>query len=437
QLYYNPSAAMSEIMDNGSWLFAAAGVVILSIGLGVAINSHILDTYAVSNVDYYSIGGIDRDFVESEIDMSLVPEGQDGASTIVVEKRPFPVLGNMIFWLFSFFSSFITPLIVLSLFYFPGTIILGTVLGRLGNAGVVVRRDYATFATCGLFAWTAAHLPFVIVGFLLSGAGPDGSVFLGLWIASGIYFGVLMVFALRTVFGVEYVAAIITTAFSWLFFSLGIVITAFIGPWLFSPFLIIIAVLYFGGFISGEVSGLGNSMRRKRDFKRHLHNATVNPNDADAHVQLGLIYAQRRQNDKALEHFERAFEIDNEEIDANFELGKIAREKGDLQRAIEHFSVVVEQNDKFSLNEIWREIGRTYLDADMLDEAEGALEKFVTRRAFDSEGLYFYGLLLKKKKDEQKAKEMFERAVEAVKTAPYHRKNELMKWSRLAAKEIG
>ncbi|MDH3494463.1 MAG: tetratricopeptide repeat protein, partial [Acidobacteriota bacterium] len=231
--------------------------------------------------------------------------------------------------------------------------------------------------------------------------------------------------------------AIITTAFSWLFFSLGIVITAFIGPWLFSPFLIIIAVLYFGGFISGEVSGLGNSMRRKRDFKRHLHNATVNPNDADAHVQLGLIYAQRRQNDKALEHFERAFEIDNEEIDANFELGKIAREKGDLQRAIEHFSVVVEQNDKFSLNEIWREIGRTYLDADMLDEAEGALEKFVTRRAFDSEGLYFYGLLLKKKKDEQKAKEMFERAVEAVKTAPYHRKNELMKWSRLAAKEIG
>jgi hypothetical protein len=40
------------------------------------------------------------------------------------------------------------------------------------------------------------------------------------------------------------------------------------------------------------------------------------------------------------------------------------------------------------LSEIWREIGATYLAANMLNEAREALEKFVERRAFDPEGLY-------------------------------------------------
>ncbi|NNE65657.1 MAG: tetratricopeptide repeat protein [Pyrinomonadaceae bacterium] len=421
QIYLNPKRAFSEVMDGGSWLFAAACVVAVSIGLSIAINSHIAETYKVSRFDYM-FPGATVELVEGE--------------TFFAEKTDFPVVGKAAPWLFSFDSSFINPIIVLSIFYFPLTIILASVLGRLGNAGVVVRRDYATFSTCGLFAWTAAHLPFVIAGFALSGAGAPGSVFLGFWFASGLLFGVYMIFALRTVFGMEYGSAIGTVAISWLFFSLGSIVTMFIGPWLLSPFLLIFVILFLGGFLSSEVSGLGNAMRRKRDFKRYLHNATVNPNDADAHVQLGLIYAQRRQDDKALEHFKRAFDIDNEEIDANFELGKIARENGDLQKAIEHFSVVVEQNDKHKLSEIWREIGVTYLTADMLDEAEDALEKFVGRRGYDSEGLYHFGMLLKKKGNTERANEMFERAVEAVKSAPYHRKNELMKWSKLAAKEM-
>ncbi len=43
----------------------------------------------------------------------------------------------------------------------------------------------------------------------------------------------------------------------------------------------------------GELRGIGDSLPRKQNFKRFLHNATVNPKDADAHVQLGLLYLQR------------------------------------------------------------------------------------------------------------------------------------------------
>src|SRR5262249_22607665 len=152
-----------------------------------------------------------------------------------------------------------------------------------------------------------------------------------------------------------------------------------------SPFLIFWAVIYFGGFLRGEARGLGNAFRQRQNLKRFLHNAIVNPRDADAHVQLGLIYLQRRQESRALEHLNKAIEIDPNEVDANYELGKIARRKGELQQAIEHFSKVVEQNDKHSLSEIWREIGATYMEAGMWTEAREALEKFVDRRSFDAE----------------------------------------------------
>jgi len=73
----------------------------------------------------------------------------------------------------------------------------------------------------------------------------------------------------------------------------------------------------------------------------------------------------------------------------------LARSNGDLQNALDHFSIVLEQNDKHALSEIWREVGATYLAADMLDEARDALEKFVERRSADVEGLYYLGKVLK------------------------------------------
>jgi tetratricopeptide (TPR) repeat protein len=443
QIYVRPAFAFSEIMDKGSWLFAAIAVLIVSFAFQYSVNSKIMETYAVSQMDYFSANsGFDRITVND----GTLTEGQlaeaeyyanaDLEKELNRERRPFPVIGKNIFYFFSFYSSFFTPLISLSLFYIPATIILLAIFAQLGNAGTVLRRDYATLATCSLMAWVAAHLPFAIIAYFLNSQIIDGGVYLGFWLASGLIFGGLMVFALRTVFGVNYGVAIFTIATSWIFYSLGGYVFQFISPWLFSPFLLFFAVIYLGGFLGSEVRGFGNAMRQKRDLKRFLNNATVNPNDADAHLQLGLIYQKRRQDEKALEHFTKAFEIDNEEIDANYELGKIARQSGDLQKAIEHFSVVVEQNEKYSLSEIWREIGATYLEADMLDEAQNALEKFEVKRPFDAEGLYYLGKLLKKKGETNEANEMFNRAIEAVKTAAYYRKGELRHWSKLAQKEL-
>lgn len=245
-----------------------------------------------------------------------------------------------------------------------------------------------------------------------------------------------MVFALRTVLGANYGTAITVVCVAWLAFSLGMYVFRYVSPWLFSPFLLFFAFVYLGGYLGGEVRGFGNAFRGRQNFKRFLHNATVNPRDADAHVQLALVYLQRRQTAKALEHLNKAVEIDKDEIDANYELGKLARARGDLQQALNHFSTVVEQNDKHALSEIWREIGATYLEANMLAEAREALEKFVERRPVDSEGLYYLGKVFKAQGENERAREMFEQAVESARNSPDYRRRELRHWSKLAQKEI-
>jgi tetratricopeptide (TPR) repeat protein len=164
--------------------------------------------------------------------------------------------------------------------------------------------------------------------------------------------------------------------------------------------------------------------------------ATINPRDAGAHYQLGLILQYRRQYAEAISRFQRAVQIDKDETDAHFQLGRIAREQNRLQDAINHFAVALEQDDKHAHNEIWREVGATYLAASMFTEAGDALQTFVERRPYDPEGLYYYGKTLERLGEPQQALEVFERCVEAVKTMPYYRHGEQRKWHKLARERL-
>ncbi|HEX6124600.1 MAG TPA: tetratricopeptide repeat protein, partial [Pyrinomonadaceae bacterium] len=324
----------------------------------------------------------------------------------------------------------------ISIFYVPILVLLVSMFAPIGSFGLVLRRDYGTLATCSLMAWAAGHLPFAIAGATLFTSTVSPTLYLGLWAGSSLLFGVFMIFALRTVLGVNYGAAVLAVAVGWIGFSTAMYVFQYVSPWLLSPFILFWAFIYFGGYLGGEVRGFGNAFRQKQNFKRFLHNATVNPRDADAHVQLGLIYQQRRQDGKALEHYRKAIEIDPEEIDANYQLGRIARAKSDLQTALDHFATVLAQDDKYSLNEIWREVGATYLAANMFNEAVDALERFVERRPVDPEGLYYLGRALKGKGNNDRAREMFEQAVDSVNSSPHYRRRDILKWRKLAEKEI-
>jgi len=72
----------------------------------------------------------------------------------------------------------------------------------------------------------------------------------------------------------------------------------------------------------------------------------------------------------------------------------------------------------------------------MFADARAALEKFVERRPFNPEGLYYFGHSLQQLGEARLSREMFGRCVEAVKTMPHYRRGQLHKWSKLAESQM-
>jgi tetratricopeptide (TPR) repeat protein len=328
------------------------------------------------------------------------------------------------------FSLALLPLLILAVVYVPATLLLTNLFARLGGVGVVFQRDYSPLLTCAAMAWTAVNIPIVIAGWFV-----PLPVLLRIAVLACVYFGVLMFFAVRTVFGTENRVAAAVTGISWLPL-LGV---AFLwGPlsmilrWLTSPLLLLYAYYY----LRAEFSNLGAGLRSRQHFHRMLETAAVNPHDADAQYQLGLIYQQRRQYTEAIQRFKNAVAIDPRETDAHFQLGRIALDQGRLKDALEHFRTVIAHDEKHHSSEILRDLGALYVTVRQYGDALNELEVYVDRRPYDAEGLYYYGFALEQSGKTARAREMYERAIEAARTGPQYLRRSAAKWSRLAQKQI-
>lgn len=326
--------------------------------------------------------------------------------------------------------SFYTPLLVLAVFYVPGVLVLGKHLGRVaGGLGDVFQRDYSALLTCTAMAWTAATLPLIPLAWIVG----EPLLQFYLVLAAALYFFVLMFFVVRTVFGIDNRAAAVAVSLSWIplvaaYYLWGML--RFVLGWLASPFFLFYAWYLLGG----EFRNLGEGLRRRQHFQRMLQTAAVNPHDAEAQYQLGLIYQQRRQYTSAVERFKRAIAIDPGETDAHFQLGRIARQQGRLNDALAHFQAVLDQDDLHSQSEILRELGAMYLTVRQYEHARQMLADYIGRHPYDVEGLYEYGQALEGLNRPAEAREMYERAVESDRTAPRYRRRFTARWSRLAQK---
>lgn len=105
RLFAHPAAAMSDILDRGSLLYAASAVI---------------------------------------------------AGSLLLQSP----LGHLF--------SFYTPLLILAAAYVPGTLLLNKLLDHSGGgSGAAFQRDYAPLLTCTAMAWAAANLPLAIAARIL------------------------------------------------------------------------------------------------------------------------------------------------------------------------------------------------------------------------------------------------------------------------------
>jgi len=326
-------------------------------------------------------------------------------------------------------GGYLAALALVAIVMVPSIILIRAWSG-FGSASVLLNRDYAPLLMCAMFTWAAAYLPLAVARFWLEELHQPL-----VYVAFSLYFVVLLAVCVRAVFGTGFFAAIGMTILAWVAGVIGAVLLGVVGPalgYLASPFVLYYLYIAFGS----QMRGFGDGLRSGQHFRQQLEMATVNPNDADAHYQLGLIYQARRQYTDAISRFERAVEIDKTFADAHLQLGVIARQQGRFDDAIRHLTSAVALDDKLAQSDVWRELGSAYLGANRMEEATAALAKYVERRAYDPEGLYWYGIVLKRMGRAAEAKEMFERCIEAVKTMPSHRRAQVRMWGGKARAEL-
>jgi hypothetical protein len=430
QVYLRPGRAVSDLMDRGSWPLTVALVLIVSAGFFFTINTRLSEHYQLPAMsDFYPAGVAVQDLTDAERQTAV-----SAYNSAMESHNAVPVVGDAFFNYSSFDPlGFYRPLLTILIFYIPLIIYLISIFGNINEYGQTLRREFATLATCILTAWAASHLPFIVFGII---DFQDPSLYLVPWVGSSVLFGLFMVFVLRTVFGLSYRTATGLMLIASLAFCIANLIYQFVPAWAFLPFLTVYLFFRISQRFGSSFGDFKKSILPGHSYKRLLHQIEINPADADAHIQLAHVYRFRHQPEKALEHFRRALDVDPKEIDANYEFGKIARSKGDLKTALDHFATVVEQDDTHALNEIWREIAATYLAANMFSEARKAIETFLERRPFDAEGLYYFGKCIKAESGREKAREVFERAMESVKVSPEYRRRYIQRWGELAEKEI-
>lgn len=319
-----------------------------------------------------------------------------------------------------------SPVLFLAVVFVPACLLATSVIHRRASFSVLLRQEYAPLASCALYGWAAAHLVMLIPATLtFQSGGPNaGALESALRLVPLPYFIFLMVIGVHAVLRVSYRGAAGVVALA----SLSFLALQLLPKLLFlltSPFLLILVILLLRNVFGDLVS----AQRAREDFKRNLETATLNPADASAHYNLGLIYQQRGQLDEAKASFRRAIEIDAEETDAHYQLGRIAREEGRFADAINHFDAVVSRNPEHSQSEAWREIGWTYFQAGQFEDARGAFERFIDKRPSDAEGRYRYGLTLHRLGRYDEAATEMKACIEAVRTSPSYKYRAEKHWA--------
>jgi hypothetical protein len=330
------------------------------------------------------------------------------------------------------FSLAVTGLVLVALIFVPACVAIISVWDHLGSLGVVLRRDYSPLLVCTLMCWAAANFAGAITLFVV----PSFTVWIHIGLA--LYFLALAAVGVRTVFGASIGKAIATVLVGWAASVAGYYAYETFGGMLsyFASPLVLLWLYFLFRPNLDMFRGLGGGLRSGQNFRRNLDALTVNPRDSDAHYQLGLIYQQRRNYAEAISRFTKAIEIDPSETDAQHQLGIIALEQKRYEDARRHFAAVLALDDKHSSSEAWRGLGAADLQLGKTEQALAELQKYTDRREFDPEGLYWLGIAFKKLGRTAEARDAFQRAIEAARTSPPHRRRYTSAWGRQAKAEL-
>ncbi len=357
-------------------------------------------------------------------------------------------------------AELVMPAVLLAVILVPILTLVANTVERRGSFRVVITQEYAPVAAALFYVLTAANLFSIVIAAFLHYTGIQDQQILAAMqqadqvramfpagpefdeaaeqlknpaVLSESLFGmprlgllaIGTVLAVKDAFRMSVIRALAVTFLACMaaLFVLPIARSLFFSVF-GSPFLLFFLFLLLRGYFS-DIMG---SHRAKAAFKQNLESATLNPADASAHYNLGLIHQSRGELEDARKRFERALQIDDGEVDASYQLGRIARQQKRYSDAIQNFEHVVTRDPAHAQHEIWREVAATYIAAGQFEDARNALDQFLERRPSDPEGLYLMGRAHAGLGHKREATSLMQACIEAVKTAPAYKYRTSKRW---------
>jgi tetratricopeptide (TPR) repeat protein len=285
--------------------------------------------------------------------------------------------------------SLIQGVLYLMLIYVPTLIVLGNAISGDGLGLSVSKKEYRSHISVLLPLWgmmfmIAAPIQWAVPLFFVFGKIPAALVVL------------LVLMLVYTLWAIQQLSFLSLTQAIGVFvlscFTLPVYI--FLTRHLSAlPFFFMIPLMYLG---YQWVRAYSAARTGEQAFQQLLHTLTLNPQDADAHYQLGVIHLNRGNLEAARRYFIKAIEIDPRDPDYHYSLGRVFELKKEWAPALEHYEETYRINTEYRQGDIFREVGKGYVNVGTLEKGIEFLTFFLTKRNSDPEGRYWLAVALQK-----------------------------------------
>jgi len=288
--------------------------------------------------------------------------------------------------------NLLQTLVFLVMIYVPTVIALGNAIAGDGLGLTVSRAEYTTHLSAlgmlwGVLFLIAAPIQWLVPQFLVLGDFVSISVGL-LWLIASV--AVYTIWAIARMHYISLLASLAVFILSGFTLPIFYVLTTFL---LALPIFIILPLLYIFAQRFRELISVKSSLS---NFRRHLYTLTLNPRNADAHFQLGLLHFRNAHMEAARGYFEQALAIDPDEAEYHYQMGRLCEARGEWPKALEEYEATYLLNPEFGLGDIFREVGKGYLHTAQLDKAIEFLRFFLDRRGSDPQGRYWLAVALQR-----------------------------------------
>ncbi|MDR1727606.1 MAG: tetratricopeptide repeat protein [Acidobacteriota bacterium] len=189
--------------------------------------------------------------------------------------------------------------------------------------------------------------------------------------------------------------------------------------------LLLIPLVYFA---AGWLRNQGVARSGAGDFQRNLKALTVNPQDADAHYQLGVIHLGRGDVSSARDRFAAAVRISPEVAEYQYHLGRACERGGDWREALACYEETYRLDPEYGQGDVFREVGKAYLQTGAVAKGMEFLEFFLARRGADPEGRYWMAAALQKSGDAEGARVQLNRILEQARANPRFFRKQNREW---------